>query len=242
MSAGWVVTAVLAGVAVLLMLPPRAATRPPAPTSNAVRVRRAPLLRWRPLLTPLGFMAGWAFLGGTPGLVAGLVGAGAVWVVLGRTEDPEVRRRREQLAGDLPVAVDLLSACLAAGAAPEQALVTVGGALGGPVGEEFELIHHRLAVGMPARQVWLAVGRHPQLGPLGRAVDRAAESGASIADGVRRLAAELRESARAEVEARARAVEVKAAAPLGICLLPAFVLLGVVPMVVGIFTSMDVFG
>lgn len=227
--------------AVLLAQPARAATgmrraavAPPPP--------RAGLLRWRPVLTPLGFMAGWAFMGGPAGLLAGVAGAVAVWIVVGRTEDPAVRRRRERLAADLPVAVDLLAACLAAGAAPEQALVTVGGAMGGPVGEEFELIHHRLAVGMPPRQVWQAVGRHPQLGPLGRAVDRAADSGASIADGVRRLAAELRESARAEVEARARAVEVKAAAPLGVCLLPAFVLLGVVPMVVGIFTSMDVFG
>lgn len=241
MSMARLLAAALIGAAALLALPPHAHLRPAA-VPPAPRVPRAGLLRWRPVLTPLGFMAGWAFLGGTPGMLAGLAGAVVVWVVLGRTEDPALRRRREQLVADLPVAVDLLSACLATGAAPEHALLTVGNALGGPVGEELELIHHRLAVGMPPREVWRAVGQHPQLGPLGRSVDRAAESGASIADGVGRLAAELREAARAEVEARARAVEVKAAAPLGVCLLPAFVLLGVVPMVVGIFTSMDVFG
>jgi uncharacterized integral membrane protein len=43
------------------------------------------------------------------------------------------------------------------------------------------------------------------------------------------------------VEARARSIEVKAAAPLGLCLLPAFVVLGVVPMVVGVFRSMELF-
>ena len=58
---------------------------------------------------------------------------------------------------------------------------------------------------------------------------------------VHRLAEELRERARADVEARARSIEVKAAAPLGLCLLPAFVVLGVVPMVVGVFTSMRLF-
>jgi uncharacterized integral membrane protein len=58
---------------------------------------------------------------------------------------------------------------------------------------------------------------------------------------VHQLADELRERARADVETRARSIEVKAAAPLGLCLLPAFVVLGVVPMVVGVFRSMRLF-
>ena len=62
---------------------------------------------------------------------------------------------------------------------------------------------------------------------------RAAESGASVADAMARLADDLRLSSRAAVEARARAVGVRAALPLGVCLLPAFVLLGVVPLVAG---------
>ena len=45
-------------------------------------------------------------------------------------------------------------------------------------------------------------------------------------------------SARAEVEDRARAVGVKAAVPLGLCLLPAFVLIGIVPVVAGLLTSL----
>ena len=56
-----------------------------------------------------------------------------------------------------------------------------------------------------------------------------------------RLAEELRERARADVETRARSIEVKAAAPLGLCLLPAFVVLGIVPMVVGVFGSLGLF-
>ena len=56
---------------------------------------------------------------------------------------------------------------------------------------------------------------------------------------VRRLAEELRARSRADVEVRARSIEVKAARPLGLCLLPAFIVLGVVPMVVGVFRSME---
>ena len=42
------------------------------------------------------------------------------------------------------------------------------------------------------------------------------------------------QTARADVETRARAVGVKAVVPLGVCLLPAFVLVGVVPLVAGL--------
>ncbi|MCU1692975.1 MAG: hypothetical protein JWM64_2066, partial [Frankiales bacterium] len=51
---------------------------------------------------------------------------------------------------------------------------------------------------------------------------------------VARLAAEARASATARAEQRARRAGVLAVAPLGLCFLPAFVLLGVVPVVVGL--------
>jgi Flp pilus assembly protein TadB len=193
------------------------------------------------LLCLVGACGAWAMVGGPVGVAAGLAGGVAVWVVLGRTEDPAVVRRREELVEDLPTGVDLLASCLGAGAAPESALVSVSRALGGPVGEEFLAVHHRLEVGVDPVQVWRSVAGHPQLAPLGRAVGRAHETGAPIGQAVHRLAEELRERARADVEERARSIEVKAAAPLGLCLLPAFVLLGVVPMVVGVFSSMALF-
>jgi Flp pilus assembly protein TadB len=209
---------------------------PPTP-----RPERALLTRLRPLLALVGAVGGWAMVGGVPGDVVG-VGCGvAVWVVLGRTEAPGVVRRREELVEDLPTGVDLLGSCLDAGAAPDSALVSVSGALGGPVGEEFLVIHHRLEVGVDPAQVWRSVAAHPQLAPLGRAVGRAHETGAPIGEAVHRLAEELRDRARADVETRARSIEVKAAAPLGLCLLPAFVVLGVVPMVVGVFSTMRLF-
>lgn len=226
---------------VLLILPRPPTLRSPVVPSPRPREERALLARLRPLLSLVGGVGGWAMVGGVLGLAVGLASGATVWMVLGRTEDPAVVRRREELADDLPTGVDLLGSCLAAGAAPESALVSVSRALGGPVGEEFLAIHHRLEVGVDPAQVWRTVAEHPQLGPLGRAVGRAHESGAPVSGAVHRLAGELRELARAEVETRARSIEVKAAAPLGLCLLPAFVVLGVVPLVVGVFSSMDLF-
>ena len=242
LSASSVLVALLAATSAWLLLPPasRSPAAPPArpepPTSSA-----SAFLRWRPLLAVVAAAGGWAVVGGRAGPWAAPLAAAAVWVVLGRSEDPAAARRREQLADDLPVGVDLLGACLAAGAAAEPSLLAVAEAMRGPVGEEFRSIHHRLAVGVAPDEVWRAVARHPQLGPLGRAVGRAHDSGASVGVAVRHLAEELRERARADVEARARSIEVKAAAPLGLCLLPAFTLLGVVPMVAGIFVSMRLF-
>jgi hypothetical protein len=51
---------------------------------------------------------------------------------------------------------------------------------------------------------------------------------------VSRLAAEVRAERRSAAEQAARRVGVLAVAPLGLCFLPAFLLLGVVPVVVGL--------
>ena len=68
---------------------------------------------------------------------------------------------------------------------------------------------------------------------------RAVESGASVADAMLRLADDQRRRSQAAVEGRARAVGVKAAVPLGLCLLPAFVLIGIVPLVVALLTGLE---
>jgi Flp pilus assembly protein TadB len=242
--APWLVAGLAASSVALLFRPASLMGRGPREPAVPVQARateKAVLRRLRPLLVAIAFAGGWAMFGGPVGWVAGSAAAGAVWIVLGRTEDPSVVRRREWLLEDLPTGVDLLASCLDAGGAPESSLLVVSRALGGPVGEELLAIHHRLEVGVDPAQVWRAVAAHHELAPLGRAIGRAHETGAPVGRAVHQLADELRQRARADVEARARSIEVKAAAPLGLCLLPAFVVLGVVPMVVGVFRSMRLF-
>jgi Flp pilus assembly protein TadB len=174
-------------------------------------------------------------------LVGGAVGAvlgGAVAVggprLLARLEPAAVRRRRLRVARDLPVAADLLAACLVAGSAPEAALGAVGPAVGGPVGAALESVLVALQLGADPRAAWAPFARDPDLGPLARAVARALDSGAPLAAVVERCAEDLRQRRRSSAEVAARAVAVRAAAPLGLCFLPAFVLLGVVPTVLGL--------
>lgn len=183
----------------------------------------------------LGAGAGVAFLVGSGlGLLLGLVTVPVVWRWLGRLEPAAVRQRRERLVADLPLLVDLLAACLRAGQAPGSALAAVTASLQpGPLRTEAEAVIARLSLGGDPLETWRALGRHGELGPLGRTVARAMDGGASVANAMGDLAEELRRTRRAAVQARARSVGARAAAPLGLCLLPAFVLVGIVPVVAG---------
>ena len=233
--------AALASLAALLAVP--AAPRLAAPRrSGPPDVAAAALRRWRAPLSALAAVAAWALLGGALGVPAGGVVGWVAWRTLSAAESPAQAQRRARAARDLPFAVDLTVACLASGAAPAPALRTVAEALGGPVGRELSSVAVRLDVGADPGRVWADLAQHPQLGPLGRALRRAHESGASVTDAGRRLAEELHAAARADVEVRARTVAVRAAAPLGICFLPAFVVLGIVPLVAGLISTLRLFG
>lgn len=236
---------IAAGVAVAVLVGTARAGPPLAAPAPATRAReadeRALLRRLRPVLTPVAFLGGWLLVGGALGVPAGAALAAATWRAASRIESPAAVRRRARMRADLPFAVHLLADALRAGAAVEAALGTVAEAMPGPCAEEFRSLRHRLALGMDPAQVWLDLADHPELAPLGRALGRAHETGAAVADNVSALATELRSRARAEVEQRAKRVDVRASAPLGVCFLPGFVLLGVVPLVVGLFASMHLF-
>jgi len=65
----------------------------------------------------------------------------------------------------------------------------------------------------------------------------AARAGAPVAELLRAEAARRRRTARADGAARAAALGVRLMLPLGACVLPAFVLLGVVPLIVSVVTG-----
>ncbi len=170
---------------------------------------------------------------GIAGLAGAPLAAAVVWWRGEGWETAAERRRRARLEDDLPHVVDLMVAGLAAGADPGHALERIAAAVPGPTGRELVGWVARLKLGADPAGVWSAMAGHPQLGRLGVVLRRSAESGAPVGPALARLAEDLLERRRSEVEARVRQVEVKATVPLGLCLLPAFVLLGVVPLVAG---------
>ncbi len=233
MSLWSVVAAAMAAVAAALVTSAGSSpTRAPAPADALSTDRPGGLIRFRVVLSGVTGLGVVMVVGGWLGAALGAAGLLVVWQVLSRAESPAVRRRREQLAAGLPHAVDLMAASLSVGAAPSTALGLVARAVDPPMRGELELVAGRLDLGVDPVRVWTDLGRHRQLGALGRCLARAAQSGAPVSEAMFRLGEDLRRAARADVESRARSVGVKAAAPLGLCLLPAFILLGIVPLVV----------
>lgn len=231
-------TALLAAVgvvgAVLLALPPRSRLDAVGAVPGDARRSRG----WRRLMlaASCGALA-WVVVGGGWGVAAAPVAALVAHRTLAGVEPAARRRAREHAAHDLPVFVELLAATLRAGAGPAPALTTVSEALPGAVSERLTAVRAGLALGASPAQAWASLESDPALAPLGRAMTRAETTGASVVATVERLADELERRELATTEDRARAVGVKAAVPLGVCLLPAFLLLGIVPTVAGLLET-----
>ena len=202
------------------------------PASPAERRPR----RW--LWSCLAGLGGWAFVSGTVGLVVGALGAGVVWFVLGRAETPAQRARRARVRAELPHVVGLLAAAVRGGLPPADALALVCVALPGPAADSLAVLPPRIALGVDPEEAWRALEPDPALAPLGRTLARSARTGEPIADALERLGEELSARARADSEDAARRVGVRAAVPLGLCLLPAFLLIGIVPVVAGLVTDL----
>ncbi|MCR6029834.1 type II secretion system protein [Nocardioides sp. zg-579] len=228
-----VLAALAAGLAAALLPPARErlpATGPPVPAA----VEAGWMRRQRPALALLTGASAYLFVGGPAAPVAAVAAAVGAWVALGRAEPPQARRRREAVRRELPHVVTLLATALRAGSAPGEAVDLVCRALPGPAADRLAPAAARLALGVDPATVWSGLGGDAELAPLGRALARAHATGAPVVAAVERLADELAARARAEVEDRARTVGVRAAVPLGLCLLPAFLLVGIVPLVAGL--------
>jgi Flp pilus assembly protein TadB len=225
-------------LAACLVSPQRAGSRP-APRSGVVSLRAPGGDRSRTWTVRV--------CGAAAALVAASV-AGGVWaapvgVLASLTLDrglralwrrSQARERSRKLAADLPVAADLLAACFRAGADPPTAVAVVSQAVGGPVAQGFDHVTSLLALGADTGQAWADLARDREFSPLASALVRAVETGAPLAETLTALADDLRHARRTQAQATAHQVGVHAVAPLGLCFLPAFVLVGVVPVVVGL--------
>ncbi|MFI5763658.1 type II secretion system F family protein [Streptomyces sp. NPDC051563] len=206
--------------------------------------RRRPLFgpRLRAELTawagPAGALAAaWVLIGGLPGVAAGCAAGFALrrWLARRRPAagfDPGEAERQ------LPFAADLLAACLAAGAGPVDAAEAVGESLGGPVGERLAMAGAELRLGGEPGAAWGRLAEIPGARALAECLERSARTGAPAAESVSRLASTLRADRARRAGARAQRAAVLVTAPVGLCFLPAFLALGVAPVVIGMASGL----
>ena len=88
---------------------------------------------------------------------------------------------------------------------------------------------------------WEPADGHPDLRDLAAAARRSAVAGTPLSDAARQHAALLRSARASEVQRRAGRAGVAMTAPLGLCFLPAFLCLGLAPVVVGLLGTLGIF-
>lgn len=192
--------------------------------------------RWLPV--PAAVCVGWILVGGLVGAAVGLTaGVGIRWWrerKLRKAAGDLVEYDEAVAARQLPLAADLVAACIAAGASPVTAAQAVGEALGGPVGERLARGAAEVRLGGEPVEAWRRLASIPGAQGLARLLERAGDSGVPAAVPVGRLAAEARAEWGRTATARARRAAVMVTAPVGLCFLPAFLAVGVLPVVIGL--------
>ncbi|OBK44814.1 type II secretion system F family protein [Mycobacterium kubicae] len=159
---------------------------------------------------------------------------------LPRTQGP----RRRLIRGTDPLAVasslDVFAVCLQAGMAVSAAAAATAVSAPPALAAQLSRAADLLALGADPSLAWSPAPDLPagdldaQTDALLRLARRSASSGAALAEGVVELAAQSRHDAVQAAAAAAERAGVLIAGPLGLCFLPAFVCLGIVPVVAGL--------
>jgi Flp pilus assembly protein TadB len=142
------------------------------------------------------------------------------------------RTRADEVARQLAVAVDLIGVGVAAGYTPFLAVDL--GARWSPqlVGRALDDVVRACALGQSFEDALRELaGREPGMRPLTDTLRTSARLGTPAAPALARLAADVRADLRRRADATARTVPVRLCFPLVGCILPAFALLTVVPVV-----------
>jgi pilus assembly protein TadC len=166
--------------------------------------------------------------GGVMGGLAGAVVAVVIVVVARRHGQRDERVTDLALTRQAPVAAELLGAIVGAGASTVQAVDAVAAAVSSPASEHLGAVRAALQLGASPQEA------------IARAIRRSQESGAPLGYVLEATVEDLRREHRSAVQAAARAAGVRVVAPLALCFLPAYLVIGVVPIVAslasGIFT------
>jgi len=163
------------------------------------------------------------------------------WAVFGGRQ--RISRVRVRAAAADPFstasALDLLAACLRAGLPVAAAARAVAPAAPAALGATLHRAADLLALGADPPAAWRRAARasgSADVEALARLAGRSARSGAALAGAVAELAGQCRDGAADAAAARAERAAVLIGGPLGLCFLPAFVCLGIVPVVIGLAT------
>jgi Flp pilus assembly protein TadB len=173
----------------------------------------------------------WAVTGSPWGAgVAAACGCGLA-VVLRRIGE---RPARADDAVELAASWAELAVCLEAGLPVASAVAAAAASLDGSTGVALRRVAGLLELGADPAVAWRVAQDDVAAAAFARTAARSAATGAALARTARAESTRVREALTDIAEARAQRAGVLIAAPLGLCFLPAFLVLGVAPVVIGL--------
>jgi tight adherence protein C len=178
---------------------------------------------------------------GLPGLLVAPALAVAGWRLPPALVRIRTAARRAQLLAELPDAVELLAVSTLAGLSIPLALRRVADRGLGLLGEELKRTVREIDLGVPMRQALDRLARRNDLDELRTFAATLADAqrlGTQVAARLHVVAGELWAGERHRAEEQARRAPVKMLFPLVFLILPAFVLLTVVPLLLSTFRTL----
>jgi Flp pilus assembly protein TadB len=202
------------------------------------------LLRRRPHDAVSEVRMGWTVAAALIGLVvspvAGPLLGLAVWLATGARLRQHPRRANAAVADDLPEVVDLLLLAASSGLTPSLAVEAVGRHGRGPIAGALAGAARRAASGDRLADALDEVANllGEEVRPLVAVVVASQRYGAPMVAGLERLALEVRAQRQRRAEEAAGRIPVRLLFPLVGCVLPAFALLTVAPLLASAFQAL----
>lgn len=151
--------------------------------------------------------------------------------------DRRTRGGESRAAPSLAGQVSLLAMALSSGSTIELAIELLARQIDGSSSDPWRSVLARLQQGADLHSALAAAedDLSPEVRRVFRTLDRAATDGVALAGQLRSLAADLHARRITEIEASGQRLSVTLLFPLVMCVLPAFALLTLAPLVIGIF-------
>lgn len=217
-----------------------APTRAPVPRDRSPRAPVWKLRHGRHVVVAAVALASMVVAG--PTLTIGVSVGALYWPRVRRAI--ELRRRQAAIDASLPDAIEMLILVVRAGMTPHQAVTMLTERSPAAVRHAFTEVDRRRGRGATLADALQAL---PELLGTGAAVvadtlAMAERYGTPIADALEQLSSDVRERRARQSEADARKLPIRMSFPLVVCTLPAFVLIAIVPAVLGALSSLDTTG
>lgn len=141
----------------------------------------------------------------------------------------------EKVAGPGVAAdIELYAACLSAGLPPVVSARIVGESSRSSARDTWHTVSALLVIGVSPERAWAEARSLPGLREVARLACHSHHSGAGFARAVSQVAEEVRHATEDSATATAERAGVLIAMPLTLCFLPAFFLLGLAPVLIGV--------